>query len=108
MAVVKTESTTALYHSTYILLAAQGMLAEAEALYQRSLAVLEAVLGDEHPDVATVVNSLAGLFKVQVKDVGTFRVSGRFFLGTFCFRCQASPAVLITRTAHFGFTGKLC
>ena len=41
-----------LYHT-------QGRYPEAEPLYERSLAILEKVLGPEHPHVAAVINNLA-------------------------------------------------
>ena len=39
--------------------------AEAEPLYQRSLALREEALGSEHPDLATALNNLAGLYSAQ-------------------------------------------
>ncbi len=48
-----------------LLYAAQGRHAEAEPLYQRSLAIREAALGPEHPDVATGLNNLAELYRDQ-------------------------------------------
>ena len=41
----------------------QGQYAKAEPLYQRSLAIREKALGPEHPDVATSLNNLAGLYR---------------------------------------------
>ena len=38
-----------------------GRYAEAEPLYERSLAIREKALGPEHPDVGMVLNNLAGL-----------------------------------------------
>ncbi len=46
----------ALYH-------AQGRYAEAEPLYQRSLAIWEKALGPEHPDVATSLENYAALLR---------------------------------------------
>ena len=46
---------------------AQGKYAEAEPLYQRSLAIREKVLGAEHPQVATGLNNLALLYDNQGK-----------------------------------------
>ena len=46
---------------------AQGKYAEAEPLYQRSLAIWEKALGPEHPDVATSLNNLAALYRAQGK-----------------------------------------
>ena len=44
----------------------QGKLAEAEPLYQRSLANGEKTLGPDHPSVATRLNNLAVLLNMQV------------------------------------------
>ena len=44
---------------------AQGRYADAEPLYERSLAIREKVLGPNHTDVATSLNSLAGLYQEQ-------------------------------------------
>jgi len=43
----------------------QGKYAEAIPLAQRVLAVQETVLGAEHPDVATALNNLAGLYRAE-------------------------------------------
>ncbi len=43
----------------------QGKYAEAEPLYQRSLAIGEKTLGPEHPQVAMSLNNLAGLYRAQ-------------------------------------------
>jgi tetratricopeptide (TPR) repeat protein len=43
----------------------RGRFAEAEPLYERSLAILEKSLGGDHPDVATSLNNLAVLYKNQ-------------------------------------------
>jgi tetratricopeptide (TPR) repeat protein len=43
----------------------RGYYADAEPLYQRSLAIAEKALGPEHPDVATSLNSLALLYYGQ-------------------------------------------
>lgn len=45
---------------------AQGKYAEAEPLLKRSLAIREKVLGPEHPDVASSINSLAALLSRHV------------------------------------------
>jgi tetratricopeptide (TPR) repeat protein len=45
----------------------QGRYAEAEPLYQRSLAIKEKTLGKDHPGVATSLNNLAGLYDRQRK-----------------------------------------
>ena len=44
---------------------AQGKYAQAEPLYQRSLAILEKALGPEHPDVATSLNNVASIYQAQ-------------------------------------------
>ena len=44
---------------------AQGRYADAEPLYQRSLAIWEKALGPEHPDVAQSLNNLARLYDTQ-------------------------------------------
>lgn len=46
---------------------AQGNYAEAEPLYERSLAIFEKALGPQHPNVAQSLNSLAELLKAQVR-----------------------------------------
>ena len=46
-------------------LQAQGKLVEAEPLYRRTLTILEKSFGPEHPNMATVLNNLAGLLKVR-------------------------------------------
>ena len=46
---------------------AQGKYAQAEPRYRRALAIIEKALGPEHPDVATVLDSLAGLYEAQGK-----------------------------------------
>jgi len=51
------------------LLYKQGKYGEAEPLYRRSLAIMEAKLGAEHPSVATGLNNLAGLLITQNKFV---------------------------------------
>lgn len=45
----------------------QGKHAESEALYERTQAIREKLLGPEHPDVATTLNDLAGLLERQVR-----------------------------------------
>ncbi len=47
----------------------QGKYDEAEALYERSLAIWEKALGKDHPDVATSLNNLAELYESQGKYV---------------------------------------
>ena len=41
----------------------QSKYAEAEPLYQRSLAIVEKALGPEHPDVAKSLEDYAGLLR---------------------------------------------
>ncbi len=41
----------------------QGRYAEAEPLYQRSLAIVEKALGSEHPDVATSLENYSTLLR---------------------------------------------
>ncbi len=43
----------------------QGRYADAEPLYQRSLAIREKALGRDHPAVAMALNNLAGLYRGQ-------------------------------------------
>src|SRR5262245_61624774 len=45
----------------------QGNLAEAEALYQRALAIREAKYGPHHPLVAQSLNNLAALYRERGK-----------------------------------------
>ena len=54
-------------HSEALKLYEEGKYAEAEQLYERSLAILEKALGPEHPDVATSLNNLAVLCEMQGK-----------------------------------------
>src|SRR6266516_2350520 len=46
-------------------LKARGRYREAEPLYQRALAIYEQQLGTQHPDTATSLNNLAGLYSAQ-------------------------------------------
>ena len=43
----------------------QGNYAEAEPLFQRSLAIREKALGEDHPDIAINLNNLAVLYQDQ-------------------------------------------
>ena len=43
----------------------QGRYADAEPLYQRSLAIREKVLGRDHPEVANSLSTLAELYRTQ-------------------------------------------
>lgn len=45
----------------------QGKYEDANPLYERAAAINEAVLGPEHPIVATDLNNRAGLLKEQVR-----------------------------------------
>ena len=48
-------------------LAFQGKRAEAEPLYERSQAIVEKVLGPDHPDMAKVLDNRAMLLEAQVR-----------------------------------------
>lgn len=50
----------------------QGKFAEAEPVYEQSQAMLENVLGPEHPDVGAVLNNRAALLVDQVRDDNIF------------------------------------
>ena len=50
----------------------QGKYDEAEPLYREALAIDRKVSGNEHPDVATSLNNLAGLLKTQVSEGSLF------------------------------------
>ena len=41
----------------------QGQYAQAEPLYNRSLAIMEKAHGPDHPDVATCLENLAALYR---------------------------------------------
>ena len=43
----------------------RGRYVEAESLYRHALAIQEAVLGPDHPDVAASLNNQAGLYHAQ-------------------------------------------
>ncbi len=45
----------------------QGRYSEAEPLLARSLSIIEKQLGADHPDVASSLNNLAGLYQSQGK-----------------------------------------
>ena len=47
------------------MLRSQGRYGDAEPLYRRALAISEKTLGAEHPDTATSLNNLAGLYRAQ-------------------------------------------
>jgi tetratricopeptide (TPR) repeat protein len=54
-----------LLNATAVALLDAGQYAKAEPLLQRALTIWEKVLGPEHPDVATSLNNLALLYRVQ-------------------------------------------
>lgn len=64
--VLATQRGNDVYHSGPTCSLIQGKYAEAEALYERSQAILEKALGPEHPDVAGILNERAGLLQAQV------------------------------------------
>ena len=45
----------------------QGLYADAEPLYKRSLAIRDKALGPDHPDVADSINNLAELYRAQAR-----------------------------------------
>ncbi len=47
-----------LYHT-------EGLLSEAEQLYRRSLSIVESKLGQNHSEVAIILNNLAELYRIQ-------------------------------------------
>lgn len=51
----------------------QGKYEEAEALFERSQAAREKVLGPDHLDVAESLNNRAGLWTAQVRAVIKFQ-----------------------------------
>jgi tetratricopeptide (TPR) repeat protein len=57
-----------LHQTAYYLQHQRGQYAEAEPLYQRSLAIREKALGPDHPDVATSLNNLALNYRRQGKN----------------------------------------
>ncbi len=56
---------------------AQGNYAEAEPLYQRSLAILEKALGAEHPNVATSLEKYAALLRKTGRDAEAEKLEAR-------------------------------
>ena len=60
-------------HINTLLLRMQGKSTEAEALYEKSQAIREKVLGPEHPDVATLLMKRAGLLIAQVRAVSKYQ-----------------------------------
>ncbi|RJP18113.1 MAG: TIR domain-containing protein [Candidatus Omnitrophota bacterium] len=61
----KLEAATRLLNQTGLYLKYRARYKEAEMLYRRALAIREKVLGGEHPDTATSLNNLAGLYNSQ-------------------------------------------
>ena len=57
--------------------AAQGKYAEAEPLYQRSLAILEKVRGPDDPDVATVLSNYAALLQATNRGAEAAKLEAR-------------------------------
>ena len=49
----------------------QGDLDGAKALYERAIAIDEAALGPNHPDIAIDLNNLGGVLRAQGDLVGT-------------------------------------
>jgi len=63
---VKYEEKSGLYlNESAFAFHAAGQYSEAKPLFERSLAIFEKVLGKEHPDVASILNNLAGLYTIQ-------------------------------------------
>ncbi len=56
---------------------AQGKYAEAEPLYQRSLAIREKALGPEHPDVATSLENYAAILRQTARADQAERMEAR-------------------------------
>ncbi len=56
---------------------ARGHYAEAEPLYERSLAIQEKVLGPEHPDVATSLENYAALLRETARADEAERMEAR-------------------------------
>ena len=56
---------------------AQGKYAQAEPLYQRSLAIYEKALGPDHPDVATVLENYSLLLRKIGREAETTEMSSR-------------------------------
>jgi tetratricopeptide (TPR) repeat protein len=54
-----------LLHQTASYLYERGQYAEAEPLYQRAMEIRRTALGETHPDYATSLNNLAGLYRAM-------------------------------------------
>ncbi len=55
----------------------QGRYAEAEPLYERSLAIREKALGAEHPHVATSLENYSALLRKTGRDAEAARMEAR-------------------------------
>lgn len=60
------------YFALFFPVTFQGKYEEADPLHDRSLAILEKVLGPDHPDVAVVLNNGAESLHRQVTGIGRF------------------------------------
>ena len=60
-----------------LLYIAQGKYAEAEPLYQRSLAIWERALGPEHPNVASSLENYAALLRQAARADEAERMEAR-------------------------------
>ncbi len=60
-----------------LLYVTQGRYAEAEPLYQRSLAIWEKALGPEHPNVATSLENYAALLRETARADEAERIEAR-------------------------------
>ena len=49
----------------------QGKLEEAEAPMREALAIFKKVLGEEHPNVAVLLNNIAEVLRAQVRPAGS-------------------------------------
>ncbi len=52
----------------FILVLETSRYDEAEPIYKRSLAILEKVLGPQHPDTRAVLHGLSALYRAQGHD----------------------------------------
>ena len=62
---IESEALGAMLNQAGFFLHDQGRYSEAEPLYQEALALRQRLLGNDHPDVATSLNNLAGLYGAQ-------------------------------------------
>ena len=56
---------------------AQGRYGDAEAIYKRSLGIMEKTLGSEHPDIAQVLDNCAVLLRKIGRDSEAARMETR-------------------------------